>query len=412
LEKIVAEAKKKRKKNPQRLIIPVYLVILVILIVCVYAFPSLTGAFSKTMVIRYGTLQNTHDVTCYIVRDETVYYAIQDGSVGYNYDEGTGVRAGTEIITTDASGESASAGTYSEYNKHANYTADMSAVISDKNRMDAVEATLKEEASSTDDTDKAEKLNRYIDVLDEFNDSSDDANRSDSSVPDSSFGVLGSNTTKSSGTLSYMMDGYETAFSPYTMSLLDKKKLAELDYDVYNFGTGKTLKDEPVFKIINSNKWYAVTWINASLLGYFSEGSSVELNLPKGSVKGTVKELYDEGNEIMMILEFNVYYEDLASLRKIDTTLMTSNSDGLVVDSSFIATENGVPGVYVLDVTGNTTFTPVKIIDSDGENMLVASGYYYEQVDGETKQVATVNVYDEIKKVEQTTSDDSKEEEE
>jgi putative membrane fusion protein len=412
LEKIVAEAKKKRKKNPQRLIIPVYLVILAILIVCVYAFPSLTGAFSKTMVIRYGTLQNTHDVTCYIVRDETVYYAIQDGSVGYNYDEGTGVRAGTEIITTDASGESESAGTYSEYNKHANYTADMSAVISDKNRMDAVEATLKEEASSTDDTDKAEKLNRYIDVLDEFNDSSDDGNKSDSSIPDSSFGVLGSNTTEASGTLSYMMDGYETAFSPYTMSLLDKKKLAELDYDVYNFGTGKTLKDEPVFKIINSNKWYAVTWINASLLGYFSEGSSVELNLPKGSVKGTVKELYDEGNEIMMILEFNVYYEDLASLRKIDTTLMTSNSDGLVVDSSFIATENGVPGVYVLDVTGNTTFTPVKIIDSDGENMLVASGYYYEQVDGETKQVATVNVYDEIKKVEQTTSDDSKEEEE
>ena len=46
-------------------------------------------------------------------------------------------------------------------------------------------------------------------------------------------------------------------------------------------------------------------------------------------------------------------------------------------------------------------FTPVKILNSDGSNTIIAANYYYEQTDEGSKQVATVSPYDEIKKVSQ-----------
>lgn len=410
-----SNVKKKRKKNRKRLIIPVYLLTLVLIIVCIYAFPSISGAMEKTMIIQYGTLRNSYDVTCYIVRNETVYYAPSNGSVSYHFAEGDGVRANTKVVTLDESGASANIDDYSVFNKHANAVSDMSAVLSGQGRKDQVKAQLTAELDGLDedDTETAALINRYtaeVEKLSDIDDSSHSGGLFESSggLPDTSFGVNGSDTSRSSGTLSYILDGYESVLNPYTIGLIDKEKLESLDFGTYNANTSKTLKGEPLFKVVDRHKWYAVTWVEASALGSFSEGEKISIKLPKGSVSGTIGKLYDCGDEIMVVLEFRDYYEDMASIRKVETSLTVSDADGLVVDSSYIVTEDGQPGVYVVGVTGKATFTPIKILGSDGENTIVASEYYYQQVDGETKQIATVSAYDEIKKVEQKdTADDN-----
>ena len=407
--------KKKRKKNRQRWIIPIYLVILALLIAAVYVYPSVTGAMKKTMTIQYGSLENSHDVTCYFVKNEIVYFSDYDGSVGYHFTEGTGVRAGTEIVTKDPSGEAAGESFFTEYNRRAGSVEDMGVVLSEHDRMDAVEAELREQYSNTDSQEIRDRLNLYIRALEDYSGGTPDtgglfSDNAGDKAPDHTFGVTGQNIAQTSGILSYEMDGYEAVFNPYTMSLLDRTKLESLSIDTLNVGKGKTRTGEPLFKIVDNHKWYAVTWIEPELLGSFSEGREIVLQLPKGNVKGTVAQLYDDEDGIMLIAEFDCYYEDLGSIRRIETKIMTSDSNGLMVDNSFIVSQDGVPGVYVRDVTGDITFTPVKILDSDGVNSLVASGYFYRQDEnGESKRVETVNVYDEIEKVDQSSISDKEE---
>ena len=74
---------------------------------------------------------------------------------------------------------------------------------------------------------------------------------------------------------------------------------------------------------------------------------------------------------------------------------MTSEERGLIVRKSFIKKKDGQKGVYLIDVTGETVFTPVKVIAEDGAYVLVEAGTFTEN--GDTYN--TINVYDEIKKV-------------
>lgn len=395
---------KKKKKNNRRLIIPLYIITVIILIVLVYAFPTISGAFSETMTVKYGTLDDSYDVTCYIVRDETVYYSDTDGSVAYHFAEGDGVRANTQVVTLTA-GDGASEKDYSAYNKRANSVKDVSAVLSPQDRLDLIKSELRQkadEATADENTEEADRINKYLSAVGNLSDDGTAAdNSADDSVPDDPFGVKDGDTAKASGTLSYMIDGYESVLNPYTIGLLDKDKLESLNYDSYNANTGKTCKGEPLFKVVDRYRWYAVTWVDASALGSFSEETSVDLKLPKGSVQGKVSKLYDDGDEIMVVMEFKCYYEDLASIRKIKTSITASDHNGLLIDSSFIVTKDGQPGVYVVGVSGKTSFTPVKILNSDGQYTIVAANYYYEQSDEGSKQVETVSPYDEIKKISQ-----------
>lgn len=395
-------AKPKRKKSRKRLIIPAYLLAVIILIVLIYLLPTVAGSFSKTMTVEYGSLSNSHDVSCYIIKNETVYYAAEDGAAGYYFNEGTCVRAGTELITMDYSAEGGSANDYKIFNRNAHTAENPAAAYSDSNgRMSAVEASLRDMYAGASDERKAAEINRYIELITGFEEDGLADNvfseENESDLPDTSFGITGVTAAQSSGVLSYILDGYESLLSPYTIPVLDSQKMSKISFDEQNVCTGKACKGEPLFKIVDNDKWYAVTWMDITSLGSFEEGKKVRLTLPKGDVEGKISKMYDNGNEIMIVMEFDCYYEDLASLRKIDTKLYTSTASGLIVNRSFIASREGTPGVYVLDVTGETTFVPVKILDSDSENSIVASGFFYK--DGERYE--TVNVYDEIKIVEE-----------
>ena len=75
--------------------------------------------------------------------------------------------------------------------------------------------------------------------------------------------------------------------------------------------------------------------------------------------------------------------------------IITSDYSGIIVPNSSIATVDGQVGVYVKERTGDFTFTPIKIIASDGEDSAVSSSYFY---DDEGQRVNSVEIYDEILK--------------
>ena len=158
---------------------------------------------------------------------------------------------------------------------------------------------------------------------------------------------------------------------------------------------GTVKKGEPVYKIVNNREWFAVTWIDRADVDFYKEGSSVVLKLDDGDMPGKIQNVIYRKGDYLVIVRFDSYYKNVATLRKARCKVVTSNEKGLLVKKSFITKKDGKKGVYLIDVTGEATFTPVKIIAQDGDFALVQAGSFTEN--GETYN--TINVYDEIKKI-------------
>ncbi len=196
--------------------------------------------------------------------------------------------------------------------------------------------------------------------------------------------------------VSYYIDGLEDVFTPEKMTTLDREKIKDLEIKVQNAKRKEALKGEPLYKLIDNSLWYVVFWVDEDDIVKYQKDGTVYLKLPKGEIKGKTKEICENGDSWFVVLEFNRYYEDLPKLRMLETSVITSKYEGLVIANESITAENGKPGVYVKDINGDYVFTPVSVITSDGEYSLVESTSYYEEVDGENIKVSTVDAYDEI----------------
>ena len=197
------------------------------------------------------------------------------------------------------------------------------------------------------------------------------------------------------GIVSYYIDGCESEFTPEDMSLLSRDKVENLTIDVQNVVRDTTLTKEPLYKIVDNKKWYAVFWVAPQNIVKYEKGKKATINLPLGQVDGTIYDILDDNGQWLVILEFNKYYEDFAKIRKIDAEVITSDYSGLIIKNQSITTKEGKPGVYVKSKNGDYVFRPVKIITSDGECSLVEVSYFY---DADGNRVDTVNIYDEILK--------------
>ena len=390
---------KKKKKFPRRLIIPLYLLIIVLLIVIVYALPTVTGALKQTMVVEYGDLKISEKATCYIIKNETLYFANGDGRLKYVFDEGALVRGGSEVLYIEPS-EVDNDSDLGVFEDHARpFTSGSTLLNAKSGSLDKVLADLRQQYNENEDISFRTEIDRYISRLNDIKKSEGEEDSSEGEL--SELGVLPDTYLISKpGIISYSMDGYECEMSPYTMKLLDREKAEKIDAEVSDLSRETTRYGEPLFKIIDNSEWYAVMWIDERDLGKYSENKSVSMKLPDGDATGRVYSISESDGEIMVIMRFNAYYDSLSSLRKIQTEVISSDCSGLMIRNSFITSKDGQPGVYVLGVAGDSEFVPIKVKGTDGEYSIVESGsyYLYDEETGESQRYETVGVYDEIEK--------------
>ncbi len=390
----------------KRLIIPVYLLVVIILIFIVYAYPTISGALKRTMTVEYGELKVEENVTCYIVKNETLYFSNSEGDIDYLFGEGELVRGGTEVLTISPAAVSsdASLGVFGERAERfasgeTLLDIDSSLFSNVMSSLRTAYAAVSESEEQAEDAKKAQQaqIQRYLSRLGTLDEKGEDAGNG----VISGLGVIPENyVVPKPGIVSYRLDGYESELNPYTMTLLDHSAMEEIGTSSEDVKREKTRYGEPLFKIVDNSAWYAVIWIDGEDLGKYSEGNSITLRLPDGDAAGSVERVSENEGEIMVIMKFDTYYDDIASLRKVQTEVVTSDYSGLMIRNSFITSEDGKAGVYVLDVTGDSSFVPVKVKATDGEYSLVESGYYYEydEATGESERVSTVEPYDEIER--------------
>lgn len=392
------------KKNRKLLVL--FCTTLVILFIIIYVFPNVTGALKKTEVIEYGSLQVTDQVTAYIVRSETVYFANKSGNINYYIQEGEQVRKGTTILDIASGGQEVKESSYQKLmDRISRFNSGESIFGDDIKKLKTQIVKLENERDAAMNAGATEQAARLEQQLERLNQKKDYILATDNSAKEeiarqnrSTNGTMllpDNYICQTNGVICYYIDGYESEFTPENMALLSREKVQTQTFDVQNVTRETTLAKEPLYKVVDNKKWYAVFWVAPENIVKYEKGKKATLNLPLGQVDGTIFEIVDDNGQWLVILEFNRYYEEFARVRKVDAEVVTSDYNGLIIRNESITTQDDQPGVYVRDKSGEYIFKPVKIITSDGEWSLVEVSYYYTE-NGD--KVETVNIYDEILK--------------
>lgn len=379
---------------------------LVILFIIIYVYPNVTGALKKTEIIEYGSLQITDQVTAYIVRNETVYFADEPGGIQYNAEEGEQVRKGAKVLDIIPGGQKDRESSYQKLMERiSRFNGGESLFDDDIKRIRAQIAKLESDRDAAINEREQEQAARLEKQLLRLRQKLDYILAADAEAKEEIIyqnkqlnwsDVAENYISRQNGVVSYYIDGCESEFTPENMALLSMDKVQKLNIEVQNLARETTLANEPLYKIVDHKKWYAVFWVAPGNIVKYEKGKKATLNLPLGQVDGKVYDILDDGGQFLVILEFNRYYEDFARIRRIDAEVVTSDYSGLIIKNASLTSKDGQPGVFVKDKSGEYVFKPVKIITSDGEWSLVEASYFYT-ADGATK-VETVNIYDEILK--------------
>ncbi len=323
----------------------VYIALLAVCLIAVYAVPSVRGLLEKTYVAEYGSLDITDEVSGFIVRDETVYVASTDGTIERQVEEGNLVKANTQIVELTA---------------------------------DPVEED--EETKSEDADDTVTVSNKYRNAIEALGDN----------VVSTESGK-----TKIAGYVSYFVDGAEADLSTDKLDSLRMSDYEELtDLKSVETPSKSYKKGEPVFKIASNHKWYLVIYMDKEKAERYSEGGTVKIDLAGNNVSVTVDSIQTGESLAKVTLSCKTFFDGFLEERSLDTTITLASAQGLMLkDESIVTNSDGQIGVFVKNKLGEHIFKPISLKADDGTNSVAYSDIY---VDANGNFVETIETYDEI----------------
>ena len=318
-------------KKTRRILI-LYLAVLVILYIVVFQMPKMSDKFETTQVLENGTLEVSCEAEGYIIKDEAVCTADATGVIEYKVEDGTVVKKDSTVASIEAA-----------------------------------------------ETDKESGIKgKYEKVLEELK----------------GYDLLVEGTKAPiSGVFSMSVDGNEQFFRIDNMDKITKEDAESRDLDQLKLEREKVNHGEPIFKISSDDAWYIITWVDKADAGKYEEGEKVRITIDDHTMDAKVRTIKRDGDFFRMVFYLNVYYEDFCSARKVDMTVVQSNTMGVIVDNECIIEKNGQKGVYVKSKDGDVYFRPIKVKITDGKQSVIYESIY---VNDKYEQVETVRVYQEV----------------
>ncbi len=203
------------------------------------------------------------------------------------------------------------------------------------------------------------------------------------------------------GIVSYDYDGLETVYTPDSLDKLTASALDQVkESAMLEMSSKEAAAGDAIFKIADNQKWYLACWIDKADAEKYDEGGSVLVDFKDGvgktkstQISMAVQSKTEQGGLVRMILSCNRHYEDFSEYRIKECTLIASSTSGIFLETDSIVEEDGQKGVYVVDKLGNYNFTPIKILDQEGDITVVEKNYFY---DAKGVAVETVQNYFEI----------------
>lgn len=206
------------------------------------------------------------------------------------------------------------------------------------------------------------------------------------------------------GIVSYFCDGYEKTFTPENMDTVKRSSIEQLlaleENPVQEMASDQAVAGQALFKIIDNQAWYLICWVDLEHQSRYTEGGTVTVDMRDGGqddestqLEMTVTSLTKQDKKLRVILSCNRMYEKMDRYRVKKCAVITANHSGILLETDSIITKDGQQGVYVVDKLGDYNFTPIQILDQEGEVTVVEKNYFYDE-DGYS--VKTVKNYDEI----------------
>ena len=311
-------------KLKRNILIILFLVIAIGLGAVIYLVPGIASMLTKTRAAEYGSFQVIDEIECYVVRDEVVYLAADQGNINYYIEQNSVIRKGSTVLEI-----------------------------------------------AGDETVKA-KDNRFGELTGKLGNAAV---------------IHGGYQAEFSGVVSFYIDGYENYFTPAGIPELKYDEVSSQNYEAENLVRKTAYFQEPLYKICRNNEWHLVAWVDGGVVSKYQIGSKVTVYLPKGDIKAKVSNIIQDGEKWQITLTTDRYYEDFAALRTLDATVLTSDYKGIVVPNESLAVVDGQVGVYVINKKNEKVFTKVKVLATDGNESCLAVEYYYDEAGNKVKTV-------------------------
>lgn len=377
--------------------------------------PMVMSSTAETEVVRYGSIQILHPMTCYIIRNEKLVKSNQEGEIKYFAQEGERVKKGYKIaeIYKDAVDDATRKKLEVINQRIENLNENKETLFErDIEKLDGeIHKTISQlkEYNEKGDLLKVEELKREL------------TNKLDKKriiAGDKSFAGKNLEALKQEqqqlekkinnsiswmlspepGIVSYQIDGYESILNSSNMATLEYEKIRKIEPQITDLRVQKVIRGQPLFKIVDNNTWYMVTWLDKGLLDQYKVGRSVEFKFPQGQVKGQIFKIIENDSNVAILFKMDEYINDFQKLRSVDLEAIVVNYEGLKVPKDSILEKDGKKGVLVLDINRYATFKPVKIKGYDETSAIVHSNVFYEKEGDQQKAVDTIKLYDEIVK--------------
>ena len=365
-----------------------YIGLIALCCIVVYAIPSVRGMLEKTYIAQYGSIDVTDEVSAFIVRDETVYTAGQKSMINRIAETDKLVKAYTQVVDLIPTEKDLEKIDGSESDNPIIKGA-WDALPKEEEEQESAEGEDAEggdaEGESAEGEDSGETedqgwTGRYSRIMDDL---------------DGNVAVTEDGVAKDSGYICYFVDGAEAKLSTDALDSLTEKDLKELTgRKSVNTPDNHCGKGYPIFKVVHNSKWYLVYYLDNESAAKYYEGDTVNIDINGEQVAVRVSRVESGTKTTKIALSCKTFFPGFSEMRTLDTTVTINKAEGLMLDDSSIVTApDGMRGVFVKNKLGEHVFKPISAKADNGKKCVAYSDIY---VDADGNFVETIRTYDEI----------------
>ncbi|QZY57142.1 HlyD family efflux transporter periplasmic adaptor subunit [Crassaminicella profunda] len=397
--------KRKRKRRLRHFFFGIILFYLIIKFM-----PMVVSFSNETSVAEYGNIQVTDQLNCYIIRNEKLIESNFEGNIQYFVQEGEKVEKEYKVAeiykvdiddTTRKKLEVVNQRIESiKDNENSLFQSDVKKIDEAINKIVSDIKEYKEKGNLLRIEQLKKELNNKLEKKRIITGDKSFAGKNletleleQESLQEKINNAICWIKSPASGIISYNIDGYEAILTPRNMATIELENLKSIHSQVTDLRAEKAIKNQPLFKIVDNNVWYMVTWIDKERLENYKVGRRVTFKFPQREVRGKVYQIIENTKNNMVIFQVNQYVENFYSMRNIDLDVIPVNYEGLKLYKDSIVEIDGKKGVFLLDVNRYARFKPIKIIGYNDEYAIIQSNVFYNK-DGE--RISTVKLYDEV----------------
>lgn len=412
--KVKKKVKKKRSKRKSKNF-RILLIVIVLIYFLAMGIPALRGSTAKTVAVENGQIIDSTKSKGIISKDEIIYKSETKGNIVFSVKEGEKVSKNAKIAELNTTTYSGYENELKEvdkeieqYNKRISSQKEILKGDIQKNQSE-IDEIVKEVQKNVAEQNY-EEVKRLQDELLVITDKKDAITSEKSLVMEQLETAMKrkseivnklkqSNiiyTAEQSGIVTRVIDGFEDEFSSKNINKFDVEDFRDLEVVKSTASEKEELEiGNPIFKIIEDQKWYIITKIEGENLEKLNKGDlvSVQINKNKNKMDATIFKINKSKEDVFLILEMDQHLHDFYKDRYVDLRIIKKVYSGLKIPQDSIFEKDGVKGVFIKDISGVVKFRPVKIVKKTQYTTLV------EPVEGQSPLKLFDEVFTDGKKV-------------